>query len=249
VTTLLKHLSPLHQFKYYELCLSFFVVVLLISNLVASKLCYFGHVSFAGLEFDLILSGAQLLFPVTYIFGDIFTEVYGYAGSRRAIWLGFLSMSLLTALGMFITNLPPAPGFTNQAAFEAVFGFLPRLVVASLIAYWCGEFANAFTLAKMKILTGGRFLWMRTIASTAVGQLIDTIIVMTIAFWGRIDGTMIRDLILTGYLVKVGYEAAATPLTYLVVNFLKKAEGVDLFDDKTDFNPFHGQGRTESEAG
>ena len=104
--TLLKHLSPLHHFKYYELCLSFFVVVLLISNLVASKLCYFGH--FAGI--DIILSGAQLLFPVTYIFGDIFTEVYGYAGSRRAIWLGFLSMSLLTALGMFITMLPPAPG-------------------------------------------------------------------------------------------------------------------------------------------
>lgn len=234
--TLLKHLSPLHHFKYYELCLSFFVVVLLISNLVASKLCYFGH--FAGI--DIILSGAQLLFPVTYIFGDIFTEVYGYAGSRRAIWLGFLSMSLLTALGMFITMLPPAPGWTNQAAFESIFGFLPRLVVASLIAYWCGEFANAFTLAKMKVLTGGKYLWMRTIASTAVGQLVDTIIVMTIAFWGRIDGNMIKDLIVTGYLVKVGYEALATPLTYLVVNFLKKAEGVDVFDDQTDFNPFHG---------
>lgn len=234
--TLLKHLSPLHHFKYYELCLSFFVVVLLISNLVASKLCYFGH--FAGI--DIILSGAQLLFPVTYIFGDIFTEVYGYAGSRRAIWLGFLSMSLLTALGMFITMLPPAPGWTNQAAFESIFGFLPRLVVASLIAYWCGEFANAFTLAKMKVLTGGKYLWMRTIASTAVGQLVDTIIVMTIAFWGRIDGNMIKDLIVTGYLVKVGYEALATPVTYLVVNFLKKAEGVDVFDDQTDFNPFHG---------
>ena len=234
--TLLKHLSPLHHFKYYELCLSFFVVVLLISNLVASKLCYFGH--FAGI--DIILSGAQLLFPVTYIFGDIFTEVYGYAGSRRAIWLGFLSMSLLTALGMFITMLPPAPGWTNQAAFESIFGFLPRLVVASLIAYWCGEFANAFTLAKMKVFSGGKHLWMRTIASTAVGQLVDTIIVMTIAFWGRIDGNMIKDLIVTGYLVKVGYEALATPVTYLVVNFLKKAEGVDVFDDQTDFNPFHG---------
>ncbi len=141
---------------------------------------------------------------------------------------------------MFITMLPPAPGWTNQAAFESIFGFLPRLVVASLIAYWCGEFANAFTLAKMKVLTGGKYLWMRTIASTAVGQLVDTIIVMTIAFWGRIDGNMIKDLIVTGYLVKVGYEALATPLTYLVVNFLKKAEGVDVFDDQTDFNPFHG---------
>jgi queuosine precursor transporter len=240
LNNLLHHLTPLHRFKYYEICLSFFVVVLLISNLVASKLCSFGHISFAGYEFDIILSGAQILFPVTYIFGDIFTEVYGYAGSRRAIWHGFLSMALLTGLGMLIVSLPPAPGWNNQAAFESIFGFLPRLVVASLIAYWCGEFANAFVLAKMKVVTGGKYLWMRTIASTAVGQLIDTIIVMTIAFWGRIDGTMIRDLIVTGYLVKVGYEAAATPVTYLIVNFLKKAEGIDLFDDSTDFNPFSG---------
>lgn len=240
MNSLLHHLTPLHRFKYYEICLSFFVVVLLISNLVASKLCSFGHISFAGYEFDIILSGAQILFPVTYIFGDIFTEVYGYAGSRRAIWHGFLSMGLLTGLGMLIVSLPPAPGWNNQAAFESIFGFLPRLVVASLIAYWCGEFANAFVLAKMKVVTGGKHLWLRTIASTAVGQLIDTIIVMTIAFWGRIDGTMIRDLIVTGYLVKVGYEAAATPVTYLIVNFLKKAEGIDLFDDSTDFNPFSG---------
>jgi queuosine precursor transporter len=214
--------------------------VLLISNLVASKLCYFGHLSFLGFEFDIILSGAQLLFPITYIFGDIFTEVYGYAGSRRAIWHGFLSMALLTGLGMLIVRLPPAPGWNNQAAFETIFGFLPRLVVASLIAYWCGEFANAFVMAKMKVITRGKFLWVRTIASTAVGQLIDTVIVMLIAFWGRIDGTMIRDLILTGYLVKVGYEAAATPVTYLIINFLKKAEGIDVFDDSTDFNPFAG---------
>lgn len=224
------------------------MVVLLISNLVASKLCYFGHVSIFGYEMDIILSGAQLLFPITYIFGDIFTEVYGYAGSRRAIWHGFLSMSLLTALGMFIVSLPPAPGWNNQAAFESIFGFLPRLVVASLIAYWCGEFANAFVLAKMKIITGGRMLWARTIASTAVGQLVDTVIVMTIAFWGRIDGQMIRDLIVTGYLVKVGYEAAATPVTYLVVNFLKKAEGIDLFDDATNFNPFSGGPAQEGPA-
>lgn len=216
------------------------MVVLLISNLVAAKICTFGHYEVFGYQFDIILSGAQLLFPVTYIFGDIFTEVYGYAGSRRAIWHGFLSMTLLSILGMIITALPPAPGFKEQAAFEYIFGALPRIVVASLIAYWCGEFANAFTMAKIKVLTGGRMLWVRTIASTAVGQLIDTIIVMTIAFWGRIDGTMIRDLIVTGYLVKVAYEAAATPLTYVVVNFLKKAEGIDLFDDQTNFNPFSG---------
>ena len=240
MSNLLQHLTPLHRFKYYEICLSFFVVVLLISNLVASKLCSFGTISILGFEMELVLSGAQLLFPLTYIFGDIFTEVYGYAGSRRAIWHGFLSMSLLTALGMLIVSLPPAPGWPNQAAFETVFGFLPRLVVASLIAYWCGEFANAFVMAKMKLLTKGKHLWARTIASTGVGQMVDTVIVMTIAFWGQINGEMIRDLIVTGYLVKVGYEAAATPLTYLVVNFLKKAEGIDLFDDQTDFNPFSG---------
>lgn len=240
MSQLLKHLTPLHQFKYYEICLSFFVVVLLISNLVASKLCYFGTVSIAGVQFDIILSGAQLLFPLTYIFGDIFTEVYGYAGSRRAIWHGFLSTALLTILGVTITKLPPAPEFGNQAAFESIFGFLPRLIVASLVAYWCGEFSNAFVMAKMKILTGGKMLWARTIASTAVGQLVDTVIVMTIAFWGRIDWQVIESLIVTGYLVKVGYEVLATPITYLVINFLKRAEGIDLFDDKTDFNPFAG---------
>jgi uncharacterized integral membrane protein (TIGR00697 family) len=248
LNSLLTHLTPLHRFKYYEICLSFFVVVLLISNLVASKLCSFGHVSILGFEFDIILSGAQILFPITYIFGDIFTEVYGYAGSRRAIWHGFLSVALLTALGMIIVSLPPAPGWNNQAAFESIFGFLPRLVVASLVAYWCGEFANAFVLAKMKVMTGGKYLWMRTITSTVVGQLIDTIIVITIAFWGRIDGQMIRDLIVTGYLVKVGYEAAATPVTYLIVNFLKKAEGIDLFDDSTNFNPFSGGPAQEGPA-
>lgn len=207
---------------------------------MAGKICTFGHYSFLGMQFEVILSGAQLLFPITYIFGDIFTEVYGYAGSRRAIWHGFLSMSLLAALGMIITKLPPAPGWGNQQAFETVFGFLPRLVIASLIAYWCGEFSNAFVMARMKVLTGGKHLWMRTIASTMVGQFVDTVIVMTIAFWGSINGEMIRDLIITGYLVKVGYEAAATPVTYLVINFLKKAEGVDLFDDATNFNPFAG---------
>lgn len=248
MSKLLTHLTPLHRFKYYEICLSFFVVVLLISNLVAPKICSFGHISLFGFEFDVILSGAQLLFPITYIFGDIFTEVYGYAGSRRAIWHGFLSMALLSGLGMLITALPPAPGWNNQAAFEYVFGALPRIVVASLIAYWCGEFANAFVMAKMKILTGGKMLWLRTIASTAVGQLIDTVIVMTIVFWGQISVTMIRDLIITGYLVKVAYEAAATPLTYLVVNFLKKAEGIDLFDEGTDFNPFAGGPAQEGPA-
>lgn len=205
------------------------MVVLLISNLVAPKICQIGPFT---------LSGAQLLFPLTYIFGDIFTEVYGYAGSRRAIWHGFLAQTLLTVLAMTIVKLPPAPGWENQQAFETVFGFLPRLVVASLIAYWCGEFANSFVMAKMKILTKGKMLWARTIGSTAVGQLVDTVIVMIIGFGGTMSWDLIFNLIWSGYVVKVLYEAAATPLTYLAVNALKKAEGVDLYDTDTDFNPF-----------
>lgn len=205
------------------------MVVLLISNLVAPKICQIGPFT---------LSGAQLLFPLTYIFGDIFTEVYGYAGSRRAIWHGFLAQTLLTVLAMTIVTLPPAPGWENQQAFETVFGFLPRLVVASLIAYWCGEFANSFVMAKMKIITKGKMLWARTIGSTAVGQLVDTVIVMIIGFGGTMSWDLIFSLIWSGYVVKVLYEAAATPVTYLVVNALKKAEGVDLYDTDTDFNPF-----------
>jgi uncharacterized integral membrane protein (TIGR00697 family) len=225
----LTRLTEQHRFRYYDLCLSFFVVVLLISNLVAPKICQIGPFT---------LSGAQLLFPLTYIFGDIFTEVYGYAGSRRAIWHGFLAQTLLTTLAMIIVQLPPAPGWGNQQAFETVFGFLPRLVVASLIAYWCGEFANSFVMAKMKVLTKGRMLWTRTIGSTAVGQLVDTVIVMIVGFGGTMSWELIFSLIWSGYVVKVAYEAAATPVTYLVVNALKKAEGVDLYDTDTDFNPF-----------
>jgi queuosine precursor transporter len=228
-SSFLTRLTEQHRFRYYDLCLSFFVVVLLISNLVAPKICQIGPFT---------LSGAQLLFPLTYIFGDIFTEVYGYAGSRRAIWHGFLAQTLLTVLAMTIVTLPPAPGWENQQAFETVFGFLPRLVVASLIAYWCGEFANSFVMAKMKIITKGKMLWARTIGSTAVGQLVDTVIVMIIGFGGTMSWDLIFSLIWSGYVVKVLYEAAATPVTYLVVNALKKAEGVDLYDTDTDFNPF-----------
>lgn len=203
--------------------------MLLISNLVAPKICQIGPFT---------LSGAQLLFPLTYIFGDIFTEVYGYAGSRRAIWHGFMAQALLTALAMIIVKLPPAPGFENQAAFETVFGFLPRLVVASLIAFWCGEFANSFVMAKMKLVTEGKHLWMRTIGSTAVGQLIDTTIVIIVAFGGTMSWGTIFSLIWSGYVVKVLYEAAMTPVTYFIINSLKKAEGVDLYDRGTNFNPF-----------
>jgi uncharacterized integral membrane protein (TIGR00697 family) len=206
-----------------------FVVVLLISNLVASKICAFGRFR---------ISGAQLLFPITYIFGDIFTEVYGYSGSRRAIWLGFFASALLAGLGMVIVALPPAPGWNDQAAYAKIFGQVPRMVAASLIAYWCGEFANAFVLARLKVITGGRFLWMRTIGSTAAGQAVDTALVMVLAFGGTVSAGTIANLIVSGYLGKVLYETVMTPVTYGVVNSLKRKEGIDVFDYQTNYNPF-----------
>ena len=216
-------------YKYYDLLASIFIVVLLISNLIGQKICAFGPFR---------VSGAQLLFPITYIFGDVFTEVYGYGGSRRIIWIGFLASGLMAALGVVVVALPPAPEWSNQEAFATVFGIVPRMVVASLVAYWCGEFANSFTLAKMKILTKGRYLWTRTVGSTVVGQAVDTIVLMIIAFGGQRDAILILRLIISAYLFKVAYEVLATPLTYAIVNFLKRAEGVDKYDYKTRFTPF-----------
>lgn len=218
------------RYRYYEALVHVFVVVLLISNLVGQKITAIGPFR---------ISGAQLLFPIAYIFGDVFTEVYGYAASRRAIWIGFFASALLSAMGLFVVWLPAAPGWDGQAAFARVFGFVPRMVAASLAAFWAGEFANSFVLAKMKLLTRGRWLWSRTIGSTLVGQAVDTAVVMVLAFGGTLRPALIANLVVSGYLGKVLYEAAATPLTYAVVNFLKRREGVDTFDRGVDFNPFH----------
>jgi uncharacterized integral membrane protein (TIGR00697 family) len=226
--TELRHDYP-PQFRYYDMLVSAFVAVLLISNIVAPKLVEVG---------PFLFSGAQMLFPLTYIFGDIFTEVYGYAGSRRAIWNGFLASGLMAVVTMTIIAMPAAPNWPHQQAYETVLGLVPRLVVASLVAYWAGEFANSFVMARMKVLSGGRHLWMRTIGSTAVGQAVDTVLVMTIAFAGIWSVSDIIRVIISGYLGKVAYEAAATPLTYLAVNFLKRKEGIDVLDKDTDFNPF-----------
>jgi hypothetical protein len=179
-----------------------------------------------------------MLFPITYIFGDIFVEVYGYAASRRAIWIGFFSAALLAIMGLIATKLPAAPEFQNQEAFEQIFGFVPRVLIASLVAYWAGEFANAYVMSKMKILTKGKHLWTRTIGSTVVGQFVDTLLVITIIFAGTQTFETIWKLVLGGYFAKVAYEAAATPLTYWVVNSLKRAEGIEIFDEGVDFNPF-----------
>src|SRR5262245_21948962 len=233
-----KHHS-LRNFRYYDLLVHVFVVVLLISNLVGAKIS-----AFAGLR----VSGAQLLFPITYIFGDIFTEVYGYSGSRRAIWIGFFASGLMAIMGLFVVWVPAAPEWHDQAAFETVFYRVPRMIAASLIAFWAGEFTNSYVLAKMKLLTKGRYLWTRTIGSTVAGQAVDSTVVITLAFAGLTDWGTIAKMIGSGYLAKVVYEAAATPVTYLIVNALKRAEGVDVYDTDTNFNPFVGERNRAEQA-
>ena len=217
------------QFRYLDILITAFVVILLVSNLVAQKIIRIGPLS---------VSGAIVLFPITYIFGDIFTEVYGYAASRRAIWLGFFGTALMYGVAALVIALPADPNFHYQQAFITVFGILPRILVASLIAFWAGEFANSYTLARMKLLTRGRWLWTRTVGSTIVGQAVDTTIVILLTFVGTYPASTLARLILTSYCLKVAYEILATPLTYLVVNFLKRAENSDAYDTHTNFSPF-----------
>ena len=226
---------PLGSYRYYDLLLAIFIVCLLISNLVAQKVCRIGPFN---------VGGGNLLFPVTYVFGDVFTEVYGYAASRKAIWIGFFANGLMALMCAIIIWLPASPDWLAknpdvQKAFETVFGQVPRIVVASLVAYWCGEFANSFAMAKMKIWTKGRMLWSRTIGSTVVGQFVDTLVFDVIAFGGSMPWSGVANLFGFSYSFKVLWEVLATPFTYAVVNFLKRSEGIDTYDYKTDFNPFH----------
>jgi hypothetical protein len=239
-TPIVVQARDLRTYKHFDLLLAIFLVVLLISNLVGQKLCLIGPFNLSGLRIGpFVLSGAQILFPITYIFGDVFTEVYGYAASRRAIWLGFLANGLLAVMGVITVWLPPAPGWPNQAAFATVFYTIPRLVIASLIAYWCGEFVNSYVMAKMKLWTGGSKLWSRAVGSTVAGQLVDTSLIVVIGFGGTAPvDTLVRAAV-SAYCFKVIYEFVAIPLTYMVVGFLKRSEGLDAFDYKSNFNPFH----------
>ena len=230
--------ARLSGFRFYDLLVHGFVVVLLISNLVGQKICAIPLFTWNGQPFVANISGAQLLFPLTYIFGDIFTEVYGYGASRRAIWIGFVACAVLSLMGLFVVWIPASPDWPNQAAFEAVFYTVPRFIVASLVAFWLGEFTNSYTLAKMKLWTQGKYLWTRTVGSTVTGQFVDTTVLILIAFGGRASGSTMLNLIISGYIGKVLYEVLATPLTYFVVNRLKQAEGVDVYDRDTNFNPF-----------
>ena len=229
----------LRRYKYLDVLTTMFVVILLVSNLVAQKICVIGPFA---------VSGAILLFPITYIFGDVFTEVYGFAASRRAIWLGFIGTGLLYLMGAAVIALPGAPDWKNQEAFRTVFGIIPRILTASLIAYWFGEFANSYTMAKLKLLTKGEKLWTRTIGSTVVGQAVDTILVITLTFAGRYPPRTLVRTIISGYVLKVAYEAAATPLTYFVVRRLKTTEHSDPFDYNEDFNPFRFSDNAEETA-
>jgi uncharacterized integral membrane protein (TIGR00697 family) len=221
--------GSLRSYKYLDALTTAFVVILLVSNLVAQKVCMVGPFA---------VSGALLLFPITYIFGDVFTEVYGFAASRRAIWLGFLGTALLYGIAAIVIALPAASEWPNQKAFATVFGIIPRILIASLISFWAGEFANSYTMARMKLWTDGRKLWTRTIGSTVVGQAVDTTLVIILTFAGTYNVHTLVKIIYTGYLLKVAYEVIATPMTYLVINWLKKAEHADAFDRHESFNPF-----------
>ena len=205
-----------------------FVTCLITANIIIAK-----QISIGGL----ILPAAIIIFPLSYIIGDILTEVYGYQQARRVIWLGFLC-NLVAVVAIWIGKiLPPAPTFDAQSAYENILGNTPRFLLASFVAYLAGEFTNSFVLAKMKIKTKGRWLWTRTIGSTLVGQGIDTIIVLTIAFAGVLPLSMLVTMILGHWLVKTAYETVATPLTYAVVSYLKRKEDIDVYDYVTDFNP------------
>lgn len=209
---------------------AFFVTFLITANIIIVKQISIGN---------LVLPAAIIIFPLSYIFGDILTEVYGYQQARRVIWLGFLC-NLITVLAIWVGKLlPPAPVFEAQAAYERILGSAPRFLLASFIAYLAGEFVNSFVLAKMKIRTKGRWLWMRTIGSTLAGQGVDTLIVLTIAFWGKLPVPVLGSMILSHWLIKTAYETVATPFTYAAVGYLKRKEGIDTYDYDTNFNPLY----------
>lgn len=214
---------------YFLLIVSVFITCLITANIIAVKL--------VGV-FGLVLPAGIIIFPVSYIAGDVLTEVYGYRQARRVIWLGFFC-NLVVVVAIWLGQiLPPASFWDGQAAYKRILGYTPRLLAASFLAYLVGEFANSFVLAKMKIVTNGRWLWTRTIGSTVVGQGLDSAVFITLAFVATIPLTALMSVIVTQWLAKVVYESAATPLTYVVVNFLKRKEGVDMYDRETRFNPF-----------
>ena len=221
--------------RYFDFVMAAFVTILLLSNVIGA-----GKVATVDLPLiGAVAFGAGILFfPVSYVIGDILTEVYGFARARRCIWAGFAALSFMAVMATVVVALPPHPSWTGQAAYEQVFGQVPRIVFASILAFWAGEFANSYVLARMKLWTEGRHLWLRTIGSTIVGQGIDSLIFYPLAFLGTWETATVATVMLAQWALKVGWEALLTPVTYAVVGWLKRREGVDVFDRATDFTPF-----------
>lgn len=225
------------QYRYYDWVMVAFVTVLVCSNLIGpAKIAQVD----APLLGTLTFGAGVLFFPISYVFGDILTEVYGYARSRRVIWTGFAALAFASAMAAVVVALPPAPFWHNQQAYEVAFGSAWRVSIASLIAFCCGEFVNSFVLAKMKLWMAGRRLWMRTIGSTLFGEGVDSLLFYPLAFWGTgiIPDEQLPAVMLAQFVAKVGVEVAFTPLTYRIVAWLKRAENEDYYDRDTDFNPF-----------
>jgi len=218
------------HFRYFDYVMAAFVAILLLSNLIgAAKLANVGGVTFgAGI----------LFFPVSYVIGDVLTEVYGYANARRCVWAGFFALIFMAFMSFVVVAMPPADGWDGQSAYESVFGSTWRIVLASLLAFWAGEFVNSFVLARMKVWTGGKHMWTRTIGSTVFGQAIDSAIFYPVAFLGIWSNEQVLMVMVTNWGMKVVWEAVLTPVTYAVVGWLKRREGVDVFDEATNFSPF-----------
>jgi uncharacterized integral membrane protein (TIGR00697 family) len=230
-----KQPEPHRVFKYYDFVMAAYVCVLLCANLIGPAKLSSVHVPVIG---DITFLAGVLFFPVSYIFGDILTEVYGYARDRRCVWAGFAALAFAALMATVIVQLPPARNWDNQPAVEAIFGNTWRIVAASIIAFWCGSFVNSFVMAKMKLFTQGRMLWTRIIGSTLCGELIDSALFYTIAFAGLWNSDRVVQVLLTQYLLKSAWEIVMTPVTYRIVAFLKRAENEDFYDRHTNFTPF-----------
>jgi uncharacterized integral membrane protein (TIGR00697 family) len=223
------------RLRYFDFVMAAFVTILLLSNVLGA-----GKVATVTLPLigEWPFGAGILFFPVSYVLGDILTEVYGYARARRCIWAGFAALLFMAFMAWVVVKLPPAADWRGQAAYEQVFGQVPRIVFASMVAFWAGEFANSYVLARMKVISGGRHLWMRTIGSTVIGQAVDSLIFYPLAFLGIWDTHVVIVVLFTQWALKVGWEALLTPVTYAVVGWLKRREGVDVYDEATDFSPF-----------
>nr|WP_242008419.1 queuosine precursor transporter [Sphingomonas ginsenosidivorax] len=228
---------PGERFRYYDFVMAAFVTILLLSNVIGA-----GKVATVDLPLigDWPFGAGILFFPVSYVIGDVLTEVYGYARARRVIWAGFAAVVFMAFMAWIVVALPPAPTWTNQAAYETIFGQVPRIVAASVCAFWAGEFVNSYVLARMKVWTAGKHLWSRTIGSTVLGEGVDSLIFYPLAFWGAEGWTpsLVVTVLFTQWALKVGWEVLLTPVTYVAVGWLKAREGVEIFDRDTDFSPF-----------